>query len=71
VVYSTTVVRQKPERGGDYNIALVDLFEGARMLSRVEGIAPAEVRIGMAVEAVIREVNGQRLVLFRPVQARS
>ena len=42
-VYSTTVVRQRPEKGGDYNIALIDLEEGPRMMSRVVGIAPDQV----------------------------
>jgi hypothetical protein len=63
-VYSTTTVRQKPERGGDYNISVIELAEGARMLSRVEGIPAADVRIGMPVEAVIGEANGAALVLF-------
>ena len=38
-VYSTTVIRQKPPTP-DYNLALIDLAEGPRMMSRVEGIAP-------------------------------
>jgi uncharacterized OB-fold protein len=67
VVYSTTTVRQRPERGGDYNIALIDLEEGARMLSRVEGKVPTEVKIGMRVEAVISEAGGSPLVTFRAV----
>jgi uncharacterized protein len=67
VVYSTTTVRQRPERGGDYNIALIDLEEGARMLSRVEGVVPTEVKIGMRVEAVISEAGGSPLVTFRAV----
>jgi uncharacterized OB-fold protein len=54
-VYSTTVVRRKPADGGDYNVALVDLAEGVRMMSRVVTIAPGEVRIGMAVRARIAE----------------
>jgi hypothetical protein len=57
-------VRQKPERGGDYNVAIIELAEGARMLSRVEGIAPAQIRIGMTVTAVISEANGAPLVVF-------
>jgi uncharacterized OB-fold protein len=41
---------------------LIDLAEGPRMMSRVEGMAPEQVRIGMAVRAkVIRE--GERPVL--------
>ncbi len=67
VVYSTTTVRQRPERGGDYNVSIIDLAEGARMLSRVEGVNPADVRIGMAVKAVIIEANGAPLVVFRPI----
>src|SRR5690606_8486508 len=42
-VYSTTVVRRKAEHGGDYNVALIDLDEGVRMMSRVEGVEPAAV----------------------------
>lgn len=53
-VYATTVVRRRAEAGGDYNVALVDLAEGPRMMSRVEGLAPDAVRIGMPVRAVIR-----------------
>lgn len=50
-VYSTTVMRRKPEAGGDYNVCLVELEEGPRLMSRVEGVAPTEVRIGMRVKA--------------------
>lgn len=66
-VHSTTVVRQRPEKGGDYNIALIDLEEGPRMMSRVTGVAPDEVTIGMAVKAVVGELGGQTVVLFEPV----
>jgi uncharacterized OB-fold protein len=65
-VYSTSVVRMRPEDGADYNIALVDLAEGPRMMSRVTDIPPAEVKIGMEVEAYIGELDKQTLVLFRP-----
>lgn len=54
-VYSTTIVRQKLERGGDYNVAIVEFSEGARMLSRIEGVPPAEVKIGMPVQASIAD----------------
>ncbi len=63
-VYSTTTVRQRPERGGNYNISIVDLQEGARMLSRIEGIESTAVRIGMPVRAAIIEEKGQPLVIF-------
>jgi uncharacterized OB-fold protein len=65
-VHSTTVVRRKPDQGGDYNVALIDLEEGPRLMSRVEGIAPTEVAIGMPVAAAIIEEEGEPLVVFRP-----
>jgi hypothetical protein len=66
-VYSTSVVRQRPEAGPDYNIALVDLVEGARMLTRVVGIAPEVVRIGMPVQGFMGEIDGEPAYLFRPL----
>jgi len=66
VVYSTTVVRRKPEAGGDYNVALVDLAEGPRMMSRVAGVDPAAVKIGMKVKARVADDGGSRLVEFTP-----
>src|ERR1700730_8870496 len=61
-VYSTTVIRQKPPKT-DYNLALIDLAEGPRMMSRVQNIPPDQVKIGMSVRAlVIREVG--RPVIF-------
>jgi uncharacterized OB-fold protein len=65
-VYATTVVRQRPDHGPDYNVALIDVTEGARMMSRVEGVPPTEVRIGMAVRAKITLADGEPLVVFVP-----
>ncbi|MFD3475361.1 Zn-ribbon domain-containing OB-fold protein [Streptomyces sp. NPDC058695] len=42
-VYATTVVRG---RDGAHNVVLVDLDDGFRMMSRVEGPAPQDVAIG-------------------------
>lgn len=67
VVYSTTVVRNRPEKGGDYNVALIDLAEGPRMMSRVVDIEPAAVRIGMKVRAKVGELDGAPQILFTPV----
>ncbi len=64
-VYSTTVIRRKPDAGGDYNVALVDLAEGPRMMSRVEGMAPTDVKIGQAVQAEVIQHNGKGLVVFK------
>ncbi|MCW0209047.1 MAG: Zn-ribbon domain-containing OB-fold protein [Achromobacter sp.] len=65
-VYATTVVRRKPDAGGDYNVALVDLREGVRLMSRVEGVAPEAVRIGMPVRAQVARQDGHGLVVFVP-----
>lgn len=65
VVYSTSVPRAKD---GNYNISLVDLVEGPRMMTRVVDIEPEQVRIGMKVQAFIGELEGETLVLFRPAQ---
>lgn len=66
-VYSTSVVRKRPPEAS-YNIALIDLAEGPRMMSRVEGIDPADVRIGMAVRACIVEAEDGPLVVFVPAE---
>jgi uncharacterized OB-fold protein len=46
-VYATTVLRRRDEAPA--NLALIDLDEGFRMMSRVEGVAPEDVAIGMRV----------------------
>ena len=66
-VYATTVTRRRAAQGGDYNVALIDLAEGPRMMARVVGIAPEDVKIGMKVTAKIEELNGAPAVLFEPV----
>ena len=48
-VYATTVVHQQGT-SRRYNVALIDLDEGFRMMSRVEDIDPMQVKIGMRVE---------------------
>ena len=63
-VYSTTVNRRSPEKGGTFNLALIDLDEGVRMLSRVVGIDPEEVQIGMKVRARIEDLNGAPAVVW-------
>lgn len=70
-VYSTTAVRRKAEHGGDYNTALVELAEGPRMLTRVLGVEPGAVSIGMKVKARIETPDWdpkatRPLVVFYP-----
>ena len=50
-VYSTTVVFTKDQP--PHNVALIDVDEGFRMMSRVEGIDPMQVKIGMRVKVKI------------------
>ncbi|MGF1553123.1 MAG: Zn-ribbon domain-containing OB-fold protein [Paracoccaceae bacterium] len=63
-VYATTCTRRRPEKGGDYNIALVDLDEGPRLMTRVEGVEPDAVAIGMRVRARIAAVGGEPNLVF-------
>ena len=65
-VYAITVMRQR-DPADNYNVALIDLDEGVRMMSRVEGMAAESVRIGLRVKARIAQVSDQPLVLFDPL----
>jgi len=64
-VYSTTVIRQKPPKT-HYNLALIDLAEGPRMMSRVQNIPPDQVKIGMSVRALVIREDGVPMVVFEP-----
>lgn len=66
-VYATTVMHYKGE--APLNLALVDLDEGFRMMSRVEGLAAEEVRIGMRVRLRVLPAEGARAAcpVFTPV----
>jgi uncharacterized OB-fold protein len=63
-VAAVTTVRRKADAGGDYNVCLVDLDEGVRLMSRVEGLAPAAVTVGLRVQARVALANGHGLVVF-------
>ncbi|MDB5819394.1 MAG: hypothetical protein JWQ11_3034 [Rhizobacter sp.] len=63
VVHATTVNHPRPP-AADYNVALIDLEEGVRMMSRVEGLPPAAVKIGMAVKARIARDGEVSIVVF-------
>lgn len=65
-IYSVTIVRQKPP-AADYNVVLVDLAEGPRLMSRVDGVEAKSVRIGMAVKARVIRENDAPLLVFEPV----
>jgi len=70
-VYTYTVVRHPTHFAFadrvPYVIALVELAEGPRLISGITGIAPDEVRVGMPVRVVFREVaDGVTLPYFEP-----
>lgn len=63
-VYAITVKR---EREGASNIAIVELDEGVRMMSRIEGVE--SLPIGARVRARIAEIGGEPAIVFDPVDA--
>lgn len=64
-VYSTTTIYPKPPTA-PYNVALVDLDEGPRLMTRVEGVDPEAVRIGMRVRARVATSETGLYVVFEP-----
>jgi uncharacterized OB-fold protein len=69
VVFATTTVRQmgvEPFRSRvPYNVSIVELAEGPRMLTNVVGIDASEVRIGMEVRLSPERDGDAWLPLFR------
>jgi uncharacterized protein len=66
VVYATTCTRRPADKGGESNIALIDLEEGPRMMTRVEGVAPDRIEIGMKVKARVGTLKGEPAIIFYP-----
>ncbi len=69
VVYSFAVVHHPQVAGFEYPlvVALVELEEGTRLVADLEGVAPADVRIGMAVEVGFAPLSPEiALPVFRP-----
>ena len=66
-VYSVTTVRRKPDAGGDYNVCLIDLDEGVRLMSRVETSPDDAVEVGQRVRSRVVVDKGQGVVVFDPV----
>jgi uncharacterized OB-fold protein len=67
-VYAATVVA--PKREAAYNVVLVDMDEGFRLMSRVESIPADEVRIGMRVKVRVHPAEGDEgpYPVFDPVE---
>lgn len=64
-IYSTTVIRNKPEDGGDRNICLIDLAEGPRIMGCVVGVDPEAVHIGMPVSCCVAGRGDSALLVWR------
>ena len=67
VIYATTANRRSPEKGGTFSVALIDLAEGPRMMSRIVDVDPAGVQIGQKVRAKIEDLNGGPAVVWEVV----
>jgi uncharacterized OB-fold protein len=70
-VYATSTVNRRADKGGPYNVVLVDLDEGPRMMSCVQGIDSDAVQIGMAVIAKIEAAPaGRPRIVFEPASGK-
>ena len=68
IVYSTSCNRRLQEKGGDFNISLITLQEGPRMMAKIEGVAPDQVVIGQKVKARISSLKGEPAIIFDIVE---
>ena len=68
-VYATTFVSPRGEPA--YNVALIDMDEGFRLMSRVESIPADQVRIGMRVKVRVHAAEGDEgpYPVFDPLEA--
>lgn len=69
-VHAFTVVHRAPDPSMDvpYVVALVDLAEGARLLTNLVDVDPADVEVGLPVRVRFRELaEGRTLPVFGPV----
>ena len=70
-VYSYTVAHRafgEFEDQAPFTVALVDLDEGVRMLTRIVGASPDSVAIGMPVQMTVEQIGDADLPCFRPAQ---
>ena len=66
-VYSATTIHPKGEPA--YNVSLIDIDEGFRLMSRVEGVAPDKVKIGMRVKVrIAQDAAGVPMPVFDVVE---
>ena len=63
-VHAATTVYPRGEAA--YNVSLIDLAEGYRMMSNVVGIDPERVAPGLAVQVCIEQRDDDPLPVFAP-----
>ncbi len=63
-VYATTTVHPTKVAGDSYNVCLVDLDEGVRLMARVVDVPVEAIRIGMRVKACVDGVGAGAKVAF-------
>ncbi len=73
---SPTEFQEQQDLIGPYAVALVQLQEGPRILTQLTDVDPADVEIGMPVDAVLRRIYRQEGVVrygykFRPMPERA
>ncbi|WP_297629013.1 Zn-ribbon domain-containing OB-fold protein [Nocardia sp.] len=67
-VCSWIVSRHPSQPDADARIvAVIELVEGARIVTNLQEIDPAQVVDGMAVEVTFDELGGVKLPQFRPI----
>jgi uncharacterized protein len=64
VVYATTAVYRR--EGDPYNVVLVDLEEGFRMMSRVDGVPAERVEVGARVMLRVDREGDDPVPVFVP-----
>jgi uncharacterized protein len=65
--YTVNYHPYNPDIPTPYVIALVELAEGPRLVTGITGCAPEDVRVGLPVRVVFREVaDGVTLPYFEP-----
>lgn len=69
-VYATTTIYRRNET---YNVSLIDLDEGFRMMSRVEDTPQDEVQIGTRVSFEVRRSGEDQspVAIFVPMEVRA
>ena len=64
VVHTTSCNRRLPEKGEDFNLSIIELDEGPKMMATVVGVDPDKVEVGNKVKARILDLKGEHNIIF-------